>query len=179
MACDSLGMPNIDEEIRVKTEAFARDLTVLVRRAALEAASAALGGGSLPAAAPIAVAVKRGRGRPRKVVAPAQVTQAAAAPKARAAAKVAPKAAPVSRAAVSKKAPAKRAPGEKRPPAELAKLVDRLGAHIKANPGQRMEAIGKALGLPTKELNLPIKKLLAGKTIRSEGHKRATEYFPA
>jgi hypothetical protein len=41
-----------------------------------------------------------------------------------------------------------------------------------------MEAIGKALGLPTRELNLPIKKLLAGKKIRSEGHKRATEYFP-
>jgi len=28
-------------------------------------------------------------------------------------------------------------------------------------------------------LNLPIKKLLAAKTIRSEGQKRATEYFPA
>jgi hypothetical protein len=42
-----------------------------------------------------------------------------------------------------------------------------------------MEAIGKALGAPTKDLNLPIKKLLASKKIRSEGHKRATEYFPA
>jgi hypothetical protein len=29
-----------------------------------------------------------------------------------------------------------------------------------------------------KELNLPIKKLLAAKKIRSEGQKRATEYFP-
>jgi hypothetical protein len=174
-------MPNIDEEIRSKTEVFARDLTVLVRRAALEAAAAALGGGSMPAAAPIAVAAKRGRGRPRKVVAPAavsQASQAAAAPKARAAAKAAPKAAPVSRAAVSKRAAAKRAPGEKRPPAELTKLVDKLGEYIKANPGRRMESIGKALGMPTRELNLPIKKLLAAKRIRSEGHKRATEYFP-
>jgi hypothetical protein len=41
-----------------------------------------------------------------------------------------------------------------------------------------MEAIGKALGTPTRELNLPIKKLLAGKKIRSQGHKRATEYYP-
>jgi hypothetical protein len=41
-----------------------------------------------------------------------------------------------------------------------------------------MEAIGKALGKPTRELNLPIKKLLSAKRIRSEGHKRATEYFP-
>ena len=36
-------MPNIDDEIRSKTEAFARELTVLVRRAALESVSAALG----------------------------------------------------------------------------------------------------------------------------------------
>jgi predicted transcriptional regulator len=73
---------------------------------------------------------------------------------------------------------AQRAPGEKRPPAELAKLTERLGEYIKSNPGRRMEAIGKAIGMPTRELNLPIKKLLAAKKIRSEGHKRATEYFP-
>ena len=168
-------MPNIDEEIRAKTEAFARDLTVLVRRAALEAAAAALGGGA-PLAAPVAVAAKRGRGRPRKAVPAAPAPKAAARPAAKAAAKPA---APVSKAAVSKKASQKRAPGEKRPPAELAKLTDKLGDYIKANPGRRMEAIGKALGMPTRELNLPIKKLLAGKKIRSEGHKRATEYFPA
>ena len=42
-----------------------------------------------------------------------------------------------------------------------------------------MEAIGKALGTPTKDLNLPVKKLLAAKKIRVEGQKRATEYFPA
>lgn len=161
-------MPNIDEEIRAKTEAFARDLTVLVRRAALEAAAAALGGGAPAAAAAPAVA-KRGRGRPRKSAAPA--------PKARGAA--APAKAPASKAAVSRKGAAKRAPGEKRPPAELAKLTDKLGDYIKSNPGRRMEAIGKALGMPTRELNLPIKKLLAAKRIRSEGHKRATEYFPA
>jgi hypothetical protein len=32
--------------------------------------------------------------------------------------------------------------------------------------------------VPTRELNLPVKKLLAAKRIRTEGHKRATEYFP-
>jgi hypothetical protein len=41
-----------------------------------------------------------------------------------------------------------------------------------------MEVITKALGTPTRDLNLPIKKLLAAKKIRAEGHKRATEYFP-
>jgi predicted transcriptional regulator len=73
---------------------------------------------------------------------------------------------------------AKRPPGAKRPPAELAKLTEKLGEYIKENPGLRMEAIARALATPTRELNLPIKKLLASKKIRFEGHKRATEYFP-
>ena len=162
-------MPNIDEEIRSKTEAFARDLAVLVRRAALEAAAAALGGHaghiSAPAAAPRRESTRRAAPAARPSKAPA--AKAAKAPA---------KAAPVAKAA-GKKA-AQRAPGEKRPPAELAKLTEKLGDYIKSNPGHRMEAIGKALGMPTRELNLPIKKLLAGKKIRSEGHKRATEYFP-
>jgi hypothetical protein len=167
---------NIDDEIRHKTEAFAKDLTVLVRRAALEAATAALSGATVAAhAAP--TAAKRGRGRPRKVAvaAPAAVP-AAKAVRGRPAAK-AHKAAPAAKAPVSKKT--QRASGEKRPPAELAKLTDKLGDYIKSNPGRRMEAIGKALGLPTRELNLPIKKLLAAKRVKTQGHKRATEYFPA
>jgi hypothetical protein len=85
----------------------------------------------------------------------------------------------VSRAPARRGASAARPAGAKRPPAELAKLTDRLGDYIRSNPGQRMEAIGKAMGKPTRELNLPIKKLLAAKKIRSEGHKRATEYFPS
>jgi hypothetical protein len=83
------------------------------------------------------------------------------------------------RAAGSRKAAPRRAAGEKRPPAELAKLTEKLGDYIKAHPGERMETIGKALGVPTRELNLPVKKLLAAKRIRTEGHKRATEYFAA
>jgi hypothetical protein len=79
----------------------------------------------------------------------------------------------------SRRSAPKRAAGEKRPPAELAKLTDKLGDYVKAHPGERMEAIGKALGVPTRELNLPVKKLLAARRIRTEGHKRATEYFPA
>jgi hypothetical protein len=170
-------MSNIDDEIRAKTQAFANDLAVLVRRAALEAVATTLGA-SAPAkatraAAPAPAAVKRGRGRPKKTTAAAP----AKAPIAAKATSVA-KAAPAAKPAAAKKAP-KREPGAKRPPAELAKLVDRLGEYIKANPGQRMEAIAKALGEPTKDLTLPVKKLLAAKRIRSEGQKRATEYFAA
>jgi nucleoid-associated protein YgaU len=181
-------MQNIDDEIRSKTEAFAKELAVLVRRAALESVSAALGAGAASlggGAAQAPVAVKRGRGRPKKVVAQAPAAKAPVA-KAPAAAKAAPaskapaKAAPASKAPAAKKAaPAKRPLGAKRPPAELAKLTESLGDYIKSHPGLRIEPIGKALSTPTKELNLPIKKLLAAKKIRSEGHKRATEYYPA
>jgi hypothetical protein len=165
---------NVEAEIRAKTETFAKELAALVRRAAIEATAAALGVGGT-AAAPATAAPARRRGHPEKVATPAPVAKAPS----RAGGKPSKvtKAAPAAKAPVSKKT--QRAPGEKRPPAELAKLTARLGDYIKANPGQRMEAIGKALGTPTKELNLPINKLLAAKKIKTQGQKRATEYFPA
>jgi hypothetical protein len=162
-------MPTIDDEIRSKTAAFATDIAALVRRAALEAVASALG--TAKAAAPPKVAAPA-RARPAKRVAAAPVA-------ARKPARAAPSRASASASTSRKPASAKRAPGEKRPPAELAKLTERLGEYIKAHPGLRMEAIGKALGTPTRELNLPVKKLLAAKKIRVQGHKRATEYFPA
>jgi hypothetical protein len=169
-------MQNVDDEIRTITEAFAQDLGVLVRKAALEAAAASLGT-SVLGAAPAPAAAKRGRGRPR-----AAATALVAAPRAktargRAAARGS-RATPMARGAGLRRAAPARAPGEKRPPGELAKLTDKLGDYIESHPGQRMESIGKALGVPTRELNLPVKKLLAAKRIRTEGHKRATEYFP-
>jgi hypothetical protein len=164
-------MPNIDDEIRAQIEAFAENLTAMVRRAALDAVTAAIGGA--PAAAQPA---KRGRGRPRKDAGAAAAPAKAA--KTPAAAKPA-KGAPAAKAPVAKKAGAKRAPGEKRPPGELTKLVEKLYDFIKGHPGQRMEAIGKALATPTKDLNLPVKKLLSAKKIRVKGQKRATEYFAA
>lgn len=72
----------------------------------------------------------------------------------------------------------RRPKGAKRSPAQLANLQQRLLGHIKANPGQRIEQIGAALHVPTKELALPAKKLLADKAIRTRGQKRATAYFP-
>jgi hypothetical protein len=159
-------MPTIDDEIRSRTAAFADDLAKLVRRLALQAATDALDveGGAEGA---LRAAPRRGEARRRAAPAPAQRTR----PSARAAAKA------VTKGAGRRKGRA-RAPGEKRPQAELARLTDRLGDYIEHNPGQRMEIIGKALGMPTRELNLPMKKLLAARKIRTEGHKRATEYFP-
>lgn len=170
-------MPNAEDEIRSKTEAFATDIAALVRQMALEAVETALSGGRV-AAPPVKVAATPGR-PPKKLAAAAPRPVAAQSPPApkprgrRLAVWETPK--PVSR----KPTAPPRSPGEKRPPAELAKLVIRLGDYVKGHPGLRMEAIGEALGLPTRELNLPMKKLLAAKKVRSKGQKRATEYFPA
>ena len=68
--------------------------------------------------------------------------------------------------------------GQKRPPAEIARTTERVLGYVKANPGQGVEAMGKALQLGTREVSLPIKKLLAQGLIRVTGHKRATKYLP-
>ncbi len=73
---------------------------------------------------------------------------------------------------------AKRKPGEKRTKKELARLTDRLAGYVQSNKGQGIEAIARGLGVETRELTLPVKKLLASKRISSQGQKRATRYFP-
>jgi hypothetical protein len=72
----------------------------------------------------------------------------------------------------------KRKPGEKRTKKELARLTERLSSYVQANKGQGIEAIARGLGVETRELTLPVKKLLASNRIKSQGHKRATRYFP-
>lgn len=66
----------------------------------------------------------------------------------------------------------------RRSPAELEKIASKLEAYIKGNPGQRIEQIGKGLGMPTRELTRPVAKLLASKTIKKRGDRRATKYYP-
>ena len=82
----------------------------------------------------------------------------------------------------AKKAPVAgttRAKGSKRTQAELDALTTKLAAYIAKNPGLRVEQINRDLGTTTKDLALPIKKLIADKAIKSKGAKRATAYFPA
>jgi hypothetical protein len=76
-------------------------------------------------------------------------------------------------------APRARRKSGKRSPEEIAATADQLLTFIKDNPGQRMEAIAKALGTTTKDLTLPVKKLVSKNLIRVEGQKRATSYYPA
>jgi hypothetical protein len=60
---------------------------------------------------------------------------------------------------------------------ELAKTQARLLAQVTAKPGQRIDQIAKELGLSTKELALPARKLIADKAIATKGQKRATTYW--
>ena len=72
-----------------------------------------------------------------------------------------------------------RAKGEKRSPDQLVKLTHNLLAYVSRHPGLGIEQIGTGLDTPTRALNLPMKKLLADKRIKTKGQKRATKYFAA
>ena len=68
--------------------------------------------------------------------------------------------------------------GAKRTAEDLEALSNQLASFVKANPGLRVEQINKELGTTTKDLALPIRKLLADNVITSKGQKRSTTYFP-
>lgn len=68
--------------------------------------------------------------------------------------------------------------GAKRTADELAKLGDQFAAYVAKNPGQRIEQINKQLGTTTKDLQLPIRKMIADGILKVKGKKRSTQYFP-
>lgn len=68
--------------------------------------------------------------------------------------------------------------GAKRSTEDLEALSTKFVAFVKAQPGLRIEQINKELGTVTKELALPIKKLIAEGMISAKGTKRSTQYFP-
>ncbi|MEZ4229079.1 MAG: DNA-binding protein [Polyangiaceae bacterium] len=84
-----------------------------------------------------------------------------------------PKAAAATGAAAAKKT-GKR--GGKRTAAELSEMADKLVEFVRSNPGSSIEEIGKGIAIPTKELALPVKKLLAEGRLKKKGQKRATRY---
>lgn len=131
---------SVNDRIRSRVEAFAEELSALIRDSAMESVRDALGGGS---AAPR----RGGRGG-----------------------RAAPSAAPV-------RGGGRREKGQKRDPGEIERLTDRLLDYVKGNPGQRIEQIAAGMSTVTKELNLPVKKLIAQKSLKTKGQKRATQYF--
>ena len=68
--------------------------------------------------------------------------------------------------------------GAKRTAADLEKLSEQFASFVKANPGLRIEQINKQLGTTTKDLALPIRKLISEGVVSAKGQKRSTTYFP-
>ena len=77
--------------------------------------------------------------------------------------------------AKSKALPAKRK-GGKRTSEEIEAQAATVLAYIKKNPQHGAEQIGAALGMTTGELALPIKTLMAKKSLKTVGQKRGTKY---
>jgi hypothetical protein len=127
----------VNDRIRSRVEAFAEELSALIRDSAMETVREALGG-----AAP-----RRGARGGRAAASPAPVRGG------------------------------RREKGQKRDPGEIERLTGRLLDYIKGNAGQRIEQIAAGMGTVTKELNLPVKKLIAQKSLKTKGQKRATQYF--
>lgn len=53
-----------------------------------------------------------------------------------------------------------------------AKIFD----HVKKHPGANVEGMAKAFGLKSKDLTLPISKLMAAKKLKTTGQRRGTKY---
>jgi len=68
--------------------------------------------------------------------------------------------------------------GAKRTPADLEALSEQFASFVKGHPGLRIEQINKELGTTTKDLALPIRKLISEGMITAKGKKRSTTYFP-
>lgn len=128
---------SVNDRIRSRVEAFAEELSALIRDSAMETVREALGGGSAPR--------RGGRGRASASTAPVRG--------------------------------GRREKGQKRDPGEIERLTGRLLDYVKSNAGQRIEQIAAGMGTVTKELNLPVKKLIAQKSLKTKGQKRATQYF--
>jgi hypothetical protein len=79
--------------------------------------------------------------------------------------------------AVSSRGARSRGRGAKRSPGEIDKLAESFQAFVAKHPGLRIEQINKQLGTSTKDLALPIRKLISEGGIKTKGAKRSTTYF--
>ena len=146
----------IQSQIAARIDAFTVELHALVRRAALEAVGAALGGAATGASAARPATAPRRRGRPPK--------------SSGAAALVAP-------ALSAAKLPARPKKGGKRSPDQLAKIDTAVQAFVKANPGKGVEHMAASLGVPSGDLKSRVALLVDARKLKKTGVKRATKYF--
>ena len=73
--------------------------------------------------------------------------------------------------------PRRRGRPGKRSSEDVTKTGEMFLAFVKQNEGQRLEEIGKALGVPTKELTYPVARLMEAKKLKTKGQKRGTKYY--
>jgi hypothetical protein len=138
----------VDDQIRTRIDAFVEEISGLVRKAAVEAVQEALqGSGSAPSSA----APRRGRKPGPK-----------------------PGRKPGPRKATRKPASGKRI---RRSAADLERMGAALLDQVRKNPGSRMEEISAALGEDTKDLRRPVQMLVDAGQLRTQGQKRATQYY--
>jgi hypothetical protein len=67
--------------------------------------------------------------------------------------------------------------GAKRSAQDLEHLSSQFVSFVTKHPGLRIEQINKELGTTTKDLALPIRKLVADGVVKTKGKKRSTAYF--
>ncbi len=67
--------------------------------------------------------------------------------------------------------------GAKRTATDLDKLGDDFYSFVSKHPGMRIEQINKQLDTTTKDLALPIRKMIAEGSLKTKGEKRSTTYF--
>ena len=106
----------------------------------------------------MAAPARRGPGRPRKSAAAAPIAAAA----------------PASSAPAGKRA--RKGKRVKRSSADVDAMAAALLAYVAAHEGQSIEQIGKGMGVATKELKLPVIKLMEAKKLKTKGKKRGTKY---
>ena len=138
----------LKDQIQSLVDTFVLNLETLVRKAALEAISDALGGSSSSVTArseSTAIAAPRAtRGRPRKV---------SAEPKAATGGK-----------------------RRRRSADQLGAVADRIHAYVSQNPGKRAEEIKAALKIAGSDWPRPVQLLLSQNRLSVKGAKRATTY---
>jgi hypothetical protein len=146
-------MSDARSELRALIEGLVEDISELVKRAAVESVSDALGAAEGMSPAPsIAAAEPSRKGRRTTLPKPQQLPL-----------RLEPEPAA--------------APSGKRSAEEIGSSMVQIVEYVRVNPGQGVEHIARGLGMETKELALPIKKLLATGKLKSTGQKRATKYF--
>ena len=67
----------------------------------------------------------------------------------------------------------------RRSSADVGALADRILAHVKAHPGRGITEIARSLRRTSKDLRLPVLKLLAKRKLKTTGQRRGTKYHPA